>query len=1008
MRPDKQFLGVAGIVAATCCLLALTWIGTQREIRSERTENVAGVEATLDNQALGFSEQINRQILALDVTLRILVKAYESDPYTFDLADWRNHLVSLNGLSHEVTVADEHGVVRQSSVSGAVNRKISDEDYFQALSRQADRADRLFVGPATVDAAQRQWHLNVARALHQPDGSFAGVINVDYRTAAITDIFSQTDLGPGSFEAVVGLNDAKLRAAVGPATIDAGATIGGTALFAAIEGRSHGTWVGPSPIDGVTRIHAFRYLPDRPLAVIVAMNQAVAMRPATIWRQQADLFAGCISLLLVGTALLALQITRQGRLREAALAHEKAVLASANAQLEVARSVATAKAEQLEATLSGMTDGVCMFDARMCLVEWNERFPEVVGVPASILRVGLPMEELLRVQIAGGQFGEIDDPDAEVARRMALLRGGQYGLVQQRSDGRTLELRRKSLPNGGFVTLYADITEHKRTEAELREARTGAEIATAAKSRFVAVVSHEIRTPLNALLNTLKLLANSVLATAQLSLLATARQSGDALSGLISDILEMSQIEAGKLMIRPTHFDLRTLMASSVELFEAAAAERGITLRVSVAESVPTVFNADAGRLRQILLNLLSNAVKYADGGDVWLQAEPGQDAAVAIKLLVKDNGPVIDTSARRRLFQPFSRLERSDGSRLLGSGLGLSICQELVTLMGGTIGCEAWTAPDGRQGNAFWLTLPASTLAVQSPPAFALSPIRPALLDLPPRPLPRTRILLVEDVAANQIVIATMLRREGHMVDIVATGEASVEALQGSSYDLIFMDIFLPGISGQEATALIRSLPEPARSVPIVALTADASPRHEAVVNAVGMNGILGKPVSLAELLDVLHDQVWSGQRISGTAPPTIVSVLAQGQANRLDRLDRDAVHPILAAERISDLRSNLPAQAFATLVDACLVDLDCRLRDLSRAIAAGSIGAIIDHSHAMVGMASGYGMASLEASLRALMVAARTGDIPMLGPEALWQVESDLAMATRAFHEMLQDAAA
>jgi signal transduction histidine kinase/CheY-like chemotaxis protein len=1002
MKPDKQLLGAAGIIVATACLIGLTWIGTLREIRGERQENEARLEATLDNQALGFSEQINRQILVLDETLRILAQAYHGDPRNFDLADWRDHLVALNGLSHDVTIAGENGVIRQSSRPGDIGQNVADEDYFQKLSRSPDPANGPFIGPATFDPIERQWHMNVARAIYRSDGSFAGVINVHYRTVSITEILTRAELGPGSFEAVIGLADARLRAAAGPATFSPDTTLRGTPVFAAIEHRDRGIWIGPSPIDGVPRIHAFRRLPDRGLAVIVAMNLDAAVRPATVWRRQADLFAGCISLLLAGMALLLLQIKRQARLREAVLAHDKTVLASANAQLETARSVAIGKAQQLGATLSGMTDGVCMFDADMRLVEWNERYPEVAGVPAEILRVGLPLEDVLRAQIAGGQLGVVDDPDAEITRRLAQLRSGRHATVQrQRPDGHTVELRRKHLPDGGFVTLIADITEHKRTEAALREAREAAEAATAAKSRFVAIVSHEIRTPLNALLNTLKLLASSVMAPAQLSLLATTRQSGDALSGLVNDILEMSQIEAGKMMIRPGNFDLRTLLASSMEMFNAAAAERGIALRLSISEAVPVVINADAGRLRQILLNLLSNAVKYADNGDVWLHAEAGRNAAEGLRLLVKDRGPVIGAAARRRLFQPFSRLERSDNNRFVGSGLGLSICQELVTLMGGTIGCEPWTAPDGQQGNVFWLALPASILSVSPPAVSALPAMRQLFLDLPRRPLPRTRILLVEDVVANQIVVATMLRREGHMVDVASTGESAVEAAQRSHYDLIFMDIFLPGMSGQEATAVIRSLPEPTRSVPIIALTADASPHFETLIRAFGIDGVLGKPVSLAALQDAVNDHVWSGQRVTRTDGPPDVPVPARGHPGRPDVAGDNAM---LAADRIHELRRKLPPQVFATLIEACLVDLDARMRDLSRAIEAGSIGAIAAHTHAMVGMACGYGMTSLEASLRDIMAAARTGDIALLGSDALWQVKSDLASADRAFRQMLQ----
>ena len=238
-----------------------------------------------------------------------------------------------------------------------------------------------------------------------------------------------------------------------------------------------------------------------------------------------------------------------------------------------------------------------MVDANLCLVEWNTQFPVTAGVPWEILRVGLPMEEILHAQVRTGQFGRIANPQAEVDRRMARLRVAPFGVVQrQRPDGHTIELRRNRLPDGGFVTLYTDITEQKRAEEALRSAQAEAEAANAAKSRFVAIVSHEIRTPLNTLLNTVRLLSDSELAPAQQSLLAVARQSGDALDGLISDILDMSQIEAGKLSIRPSLFDLRLLLEGCVDMFAAQAAEKGVRFQVDIADGVPGILLTDPSR----------------------------------------------------------------------------------------------------------------------------------------------------------------------------------------------------------------------------------------------------------------------------------------------------------------------------------------------------------------------------------------------------------------------------
>jgi signal transduction histidine kinase/CheY-like chemotaxis protein len=622
-----------------------------------------------------------------------------------------------------------------------------------------------------------------------------------------------------------------------------------------------------------------------------------------------------------------------------------------------------------------------MVDAHMCLVEWNARFPEIAGVPADRLRVGQPMEEILRAQALAGQFGLVD-VEAEVVRRMARLRAGRFGTtIRARPDGRTMELRRNRLPDGGFVTLYSDITDRQRAEDALREARGIAEAANAAKSRFVAVVSHEIRTPLNALLNTLRLLADSSLAPAQKALVDMASQSGDALFGLINDVLEMSRMEAGQLSLRPSRFALRPLLESSLEMFRAQAAERRITFELAIAEGTPAELRTDPGRLRQVLLNLLSNAVKFAVPGTVRLIAEAAPDG---LRLTVRDPGPVIPAEDKARLFRPFSRLERPEGDDPIGTGLGLAICQHLVSLMGGEIGCDTWTAGDGRQGNAFWLVLPTPRLdAMPVAPAVEVGVNGLALS----RRLPRTRILLVEDVPVNQLVTATLLRREGHMVDIAGGGEAAVMAVSRTPYDLIFMDNFMPGMSGPEATQRIRALRGPARTVPVIALTGSVSAEDHAALRAVGMNGVLAKPVAFPELLAVIARTVW--HRVPDGTP----LVPAVGSADEA---------PLLSQERVTELRACLPPDMLSGLIEECLSDLDSRLPALRRALTSGARAAAAAQAHAMVGMAAGYGMAALEARLRSVVDAVRDGE---LDPGAAAAVEADLVRTASALREALQN---
>ncbi len=993
-------LGGWAIAVLVSCLIAMVWIFTQRSIVEQKIEISDRVTTTLTNQTLTFSEQIARQILSVDQTLRVLTRAWEADPERFEIEAWRSQSVAAAGISRDILVVDRAGIVRHSTLPDAIGQNLSNRDFFRKIADTPAARDRLFVGAATIDDIVRQWHLDVARPLRRPDGSFAGAIVVDYRISALTNIFNQINIGSGGLVALIGLadGDGRVRAAIGPPTVDPEATIDGTALFRDMRRDAAGMWVGPSPMDSVLRIHAFRAVPGRDLAVVVGMEEQEAMLPATQWEFQAYLFASGITFLLVVIAVMHIRSARNARRREASLAEDRANLAATNAQLEVARARADAKTEQLEATLAGMTDGVAMMDAHFCLVEWNARFPEIAGVPADTLRVGLPMEEILRAQARTGQFGPVD-PEKEVARRMALLRAGRFGTAErQRPDGVVMELRRNRLPDGGFVTLYADITDRKRAEVALQEARAAAETANAAKSRFVAIVSHEIRTPLNAQLNTLRLLSDSDIAASHRSLLDMAHQSGDALSGLVNDILDMSRAEAGQLALRPSLFSVATLCEGTMDVLRGQAAARGIEFQLDIADNVPSELFTDPGRLRQVLLNLLSNAVKFASPGPVRLEARmqfaEGRDW---VAIVVRDLGPVIDANQRLNLFRPFSQLDRGEGDETVGSGLGLAICRYLVGLMGGTIDCEPWVADDGQTGNAFRIRLPLDLVPGRTATSPPLARDRGVPSDQPvqPTPLPRTRILLVEDIRANQIVTATLLRRDRHLVDIAASGEAAIRALEHGAYDIVFMDMFMPGMNGQEATQRIRALRGPGRDVPIIALTAHVSPGEEANFRTAGMNGLLGKPVSLDELREAIGRYVWGGHP-GGVAPPPAVVVHTRS-------LEPEAT-PVLSAERITELRTNLAPETFASLIEECIIDLDHRMPALRRALTAAVPGSIVAQAHAMVGIAAGYGLAALETTLRDVMNAARDGEMEALGGKAISAVQLDLGRSVAALRDLLR----
>ena len=382
-------------------------------------------------------------------------------------------------------------------------------------------------------------------------------------------------------------------------------------------------------------------------------------------------------------------------------------------------------------------------------------------------------------------------------------------------------------------------------------------------------------------------------------------------------------------------------------------------------------------------------------GGTVLLEIRPPRSEAEGTVFTVQDTAPPLEAATRDSMFNPASPPAGSDPAELLDFALRLSLCGALAELMNAEIGCQPRQSSDGSDGNVVWLALPAealpqrSTEEDQSPTAIGPGGVAELTLRRP-----RTRVLLVEDVPANQIVTATLLRRDGHMIDIASSGPEAIEAVRRRPYDLVFMDFLMPGMSGQAAAAAIRKLPEPCRSVPILALTADVLADDEAEIRKSGLDGFLSKPVTRSGLLAALDRFVWYRSASPEPMPRPI----------RLAEEDHGPPQ-VLAAERLLELRTNLSPETFVRLVEECLLDLDHQLPALRRAMAGGSLGAITAHAHAMVGMAASYGMASLEASLRAILAAARTQDNFGLGAHAMARVEEELAAASRALREMMQD---
>jgi len=371
----------------------------------------------------------------------------------------------------------------------------------------------------------------------------------------------------------------------------------------------------------------------------------------------------------------------------------------------------------------------------------------------------------------------------------------------------------------------------------LGEARRVAEAATAAKSSFLASVSHEIRTPMNGIVGVLNLLKRETLSSEGRGLLEEALGCSDMLSQLINDVLDFSKIEADKLELSPAPTDPAAVVEGVLNLLRPQTDEKQLYLR-SRCETGMGYSDIDPVRLRQCLFNMVGNAVKFTQAGGVEVRLSyVAEGDERRLRCEVQDTGIGVPEQARATLFDRFQQADSGTTRRFGGTGLGLAISRSLARMMGGDLDFES---QEGR-GSTFWFEIAA-------PPAEA--PARVGNHAFADAPLTGLRVLVVDDNRTNRIVGAKSLEALGAEAEAVDSGCAAIEAVRRDDFDLILMDINMPQMDGLEATRRIRALGGAAAAIPVIALTADVMGHHQDAYLAAGMNGMVPKPFSPAQLL--------------------------------------------------------------------------------------------------------------------------------------------------------------
>ncbi len=467
----------------------------------------------------------------------------------------------------------------------------------------------------------------------------------------------------------------------------------------------------------------------------------------------------------------------------------------------------------------------------------------------------------------------------------------------------------------------------------LSEAKRQAEEASRAKSLFLASLSHELRTPLNAVIGLSDMLAGGQLPRGQADMARTIGKSGRSLLNLINSLLDLSRMEIGK---KPQMgvFALQEMLHDIRDMLNVQAQAKGIALVLQLDPHLPRHVQGSMRHFEEVLINLVGNAVKFTSHGSVRIEARvvDETDETMRLRLEVKDTGIGIASEAQARIFESFTQADETIIDRFGGTGLGLAIARQLVVAHGGEIGVESNLG----QGSTFWFEMQVGTVRedemMEQAPAAPVRCLRPL------------RILVAEDNRTNQMVLAQILKQDGHEAVMVENGDLAVEALLQESFDLVLMDLNMPVMNGLDAAKFYAFAMVGQDRVPVIALTADATEQTAEKCRAAGMVACLNKPIEPQALLDAV------AQHGLKAAP-----VVAPSTQARLD--DAPASTESVDPRALSDLEK-LGGKTFVSEIVAQFIsDAVLVLQKLGEAVQAQDVSAFRDHAHALRSCAANVG---------------------------------------------------
>ena len=681
---------------------------------------------------------------------------------------------------------------------------------------------------------------------------------------------------------------------------------------------------------------------------------------------------------VVGTGLTLRTVRRDGRPLELHLAVSEVVDQGERLFTGIVRDVTDARqAEQRFRTLfERSAEPYLLLDAGG-IVDCNDAAAMLLRARDRSTLLGLRLEHLAPPHQPGEPQHLALDSSARVAG--AAADAHSHGVCRlawtaRALDGTEVPVDMTMTPirlgdHDAMLVSWHDIAERRRHEEGLRQARDAAEAAAQAKARFLAMMSHELRTPMTGIVGVIDLLRDSRLDGEQRHLMNVLSNSADGLLTVLNDVLDYSKIEAGRLELERIDFRPSTVAREVIDLLSHAASQRGNRLNADWCDDTLPALRGDPTRLRQVLYNLVGNAIKFTEHGTVTLSlaSAPLPDGRIALRIAVADTGVGIDPEVQPLLFRPFQQADDSTTRRFGGTGLGLAICRHLVESMDGEIDVDSRVG----EGSTFRVQLRLEAAHDAAPPGHGRADARSA------RSL---RLLVAEDNPTNRLLIGTRLRRRGHDVTLAEDGVQAVAAAAREDWDLVLMDMQMPGLDGAGATRAIRALTGARGRVPIVALTADALPEFRARHMSCGLDDYLTKPIDWAALDATLARHApHAGDRLAETAGLAGAANVAASAA--ADRVDAGAVAAV--SEDLGDA-------VWRTVLDVYWPRAQLDADALRAAIAADDLGARHAAAHSLKGASSSVGFATVAAIAARLETCA-----PQDAPALMRQLDETLAHA-------------